>query len=129
MGMILFPIFLGALLILIRTIFQLISLIKGNALSTEGIFLGVLIPILFIIFTSLSWIKKGKVYAFTPLFRYSFVLFYLPFILGLVVLIFKDNEFIRTTLFTWIVFSGLVFTPLYGQYSKLLKNKGVKNVY
>ncbi len=131
MVMVLLPILIGALVIFIRALFQLKSLIQGNELSMEGAVLGICIPLLLIISTSMSWIKKGKVHHYKPLFYFPIQLFYPPLIIGI---IFKflpigDVTFIRTALITWIVFAGILTIPLYKYHTSYMKKKGVKYFY
>ncbi len=131
MGMVLLPVIIGALVIFVRSIFQLKTLIQSNELSVAGILLGLLIPISIIVYISRSWIKEGKVYQFTPIFYFPIRLFFLPWVIGFVykTLPLGNSAFIHTSLVTWIVFSGLLIVLLYQFHKTYMEKNGVKYTY
>lgn len=140
MGMILLPVIFGAAVIFITALFQLYSLIQGNLLSFEGILAGLLIPVFLITYTTISWIRKGRVYQATPLFHFPLLLIYLPLVLkvgmnfsyGLMGFLDFSPEtkvFLNTSFIIWIVFSGLLLYPLIKYHSKYMKKKGVNYYY
>ena len=132
MGIILGPYILGAFIIFVKILFQFISLIEGNEFSISGIIVGILIPILIIILTIFYWMKKGKLYAFHPHFFFPFMLLYFPMLILLSlrnVFYFQSSILIDSILMVWIIFSGIVMTPLFFQITKFLKKKGVKFHY
>jgi len=132
MGLVLIPFFLGAFIIFVKAIFQLYYLNQGNDLTTLGMSIGILIPILIIIFTMISWIKKGKLYAFHPHFFLPIHLMYLPigiYLLLKIIPYYQGSVLVNSILTIWIVFSGLIMIPLLYRVSTFLKKKGVKFYY
>lgn len=133
MGLILIPFLFGAFLIFIRAVWQLYPLIINQTYSLPGILLGIVIPLVLIKITKLLWIKEGDIYAFTPMFRYPGILFYIPFILSIpnswIVIPFEITSILKSTLITWTVFSGFLIIPLMSNAKEWMKKNGVKFHY
>ncbi len=132
MGMLLFPVFFGALIIFVTVLIKMISLIKGNELTLSIIVLGVLLPIVVVACTSIYWAQKGKLPHIAPLFMLPFLLIYLPAILYLVLKLILPVEtipIIRSAIFVSIFTSGVIMYPLITHLPTLLVKMGVKLYY
>ncbi len=132
MGIILGPMFIGAVIIFIRALFQIYSLFQIGELSTPGIILGVSVPIVLLIGASIYWIIKVKVYAFNPHFFFLFYLIYFPMFLCLSmnnVFFYDPTPFVRSAFLAWIILGSLMIVPLFVYLINFLKKKGVKFHY
>jgi len=132
MGMVLLPVFMGALFIVIRALIKIIPLIRGNELTASIIAVGLAIPAVLVICISFYWVQKGKLPHMIPLFNLPFLLIYLPALIYLVLKLILPAEIIsliRSTVLVSLVTSGVLIIPLISYLPGLLKKMGVRFYY
>jgi len=110
MGIIILPIYIGALIIYFFCGKQIMKWHANEALSISTILFGLLISLIILVGVGLSYYFKERVYAFSPVFRFPFVLFYIPGILALILLKSQNLQIenIAKSIVVSIIFSGVL---------------------
>ncbi len=131
MGLIIIPILLGAAIISLICLYHSIKWYREGKLEIQVILFGIIISILIYTGIALSYYKAISVWALQPFFRIPFWMFYVPGIVGLI-LIQSQNEIVNKiakSIIISIVISG-IFILLFDNYAfGILDYLGVKKVY
>ncbi len=110
MGLVILPIYVGALIIYIFCVKQIIKWYEQDALQGSIILFGLLISLSILIGIGLSYYNKERVYGLSPMFRIPFWLIYIPGIIGFILIQIQNIriENIGKTILMSILFSGVL---------------------
>ena len=110
MGLIIAPIFLGVLIICIFSGIQVNKWYGDSSLNLLIITSGLILSLTILIGIGVSYYFKQKVYALSPMFRIPIWLFYIPGVIGLILLQFQHPILIQIakTLITSIIISAVI---------------------
>lgn len=110
MGIIILPIYVGALIIYIFCVKQIIKWLDNGVLSIPVILFGLLISLLILVGIGLSYYFKERVHGLSPMFRLPFCLFYIPGIFGFVLMQSQNMQIenIAKSIVVSVIFSGIL---------------------
>ncbi len=131
MGIILFPFFLGAIGIILKSIFMISAQYKENTFDPTNIIYGVLCMLLIYGLVVLSYSKEKKPWGLGPFFRFPLFMIYIPFLIAYLVRNFIELNFnqISTSLLICIIASGVFMTIFNGYVFNILEKLGKKKHY
>ena len=110
MGLIILPILIGAIIIWVVSLIQLIKLKRNKSIDLKTTIFGILITILIYCGIGLSYSLEESVWGLSPYFRIPFWMFYIPGLGGLI-LMQINNMMIKNlakSIIVSVVFSGIV---------------------
>ncbi len=110
MGLILAPIYIGALIIYIICLTQITKWLHNGDLNISMTLFAILISLIILLGIGLSYYFKEKVYALSPLFRIPTWLFYIPGAIGFILIQSQNTQIenIAKSIILSIVFSGVL---------------------
>lgn len=118
MGILIAPIQLGAAMICVICLLRLLRWLIVKDIRPIILLYGSLISFTLYGLVLMSYWMAGSIYVLDPYFRLTFVLFYAPFVFGL---IFRTSDrkrpiFIRKVSYTSILLSGIIASLFYQQF-------------
>jgi len=130
MGLVILPIYIGALVIYINSIRQVVIWLKNDNLDSATILFGILISLFILFGIGISYYLKKRVYALSPAFRIPFWLIYIPGIIGHL-MISRNIELknIEQSLFISIIFSGILILIFHKKIFGILDYLKVEQYY